>query len=259
MDGFLFPGRCGGGLDELVLDVLLDGQPLPPDVPEQAYLVAEMLACLAGPAVPGELAGQAAARAAYARAAAWAGRGAAAGVRARLAAGAAAAVLGLGGAAAAFAGALPGPVQDLAHQMIGAPPAGRAPAGRAAAYLLCGEYERALAQGPASASADASQKLAMAAGGASKIGAWCAAAGRAGWAGVSRQGDRAGRAGWAGVSRQGDAPRRAERHPAGRPLATREAESPAHRDRQALDGVVSGGGGDQPNASTEHYPACCLS
>src|SRR6266487_2722539 len=106
MDGFLFPGRCGGGLDELVLDVLLDGQPLPPDVPEQAYLVAEMLACLAGPAVPGELAG-AAARAAYARAAAWvgprpamrwparrrAGRGLAgtlAGVRARLAAGAAA-------------------------------------------------------------------------------------------------------------------------------------------------------------------------
>jgi hypothetical protein len=33
------------------------------------------------------------------------------------------AAVGLGGAAAAYAGALPGPIQDLAHHLIGAPPA----------------------------------------------------------------------------------------------------------------------------------------
>jgi hypothetical protein len=34
-----------------------------------------------------------------------------------------AAAVGLGGAAVAYAGELPGPVQDLAHHLIGAPPA----------------------------------------------------------------------------------------------------------------------------------------
>ena len=33
------------------------------------------------------------------------------------------AAVGLGGVAAAYAGALPGPIQDLAHHLIGAPPA----------------------------------------------------------------------------------------------------------------------------------------
>jgi hypothetical protein len=186
MHGFPFPRRAGSELDEPLLDALLHGQPLPPDVPEQARVVAEILASLAGPAVPGELTGEAAARTAYARAVASpAARRSArrrpsrlpARVRARLAAGVAAAVVGLGGTAAAYAGALPGPIQDLAHHMIGAPPAGHAPGGRQAAYRLCGEYEHTMTQGPARAQVDASQKLARAAGGATKIDAYCAAAG----------------------------------------------------------------------------------
>lgn len=47
----------------------------------------------------------------------------------RLAAGLAAAAIVVGGAAAAYAGALPGPLQNLAHQAIGAPAAQRS-AGR---------------------------------------------------------------------------------------------------------------------------------
>jgi hypothetical protein len=192
MHGHPYPGRAGSELDEPLLDALLDGQPLPPDAPEQAHVVAEMLASLAGSAGPGELTGEAAARTAYALAAA-AARPAAhrparrrpswlpVRVRAWLAAVLAAAVLGLGGAAAAYAGALPGPIQDLAHHVIGAPPADRAPSGRAAAYRLCREYEHAMAQDPASAKVDASQKLARAAGGMSKIEAYCAAAG---WPGL---------------------------------------------------------------------------
>jgi len=60
-------------LDESVLDALLTGTSLPSDAPEQAHTVAEMLASLADPAVPGALAGEAAARRAFARAASPAG------------------------------------------------------------------------------------------------------------------------------------------------------------------------------------------
>jgi hypothetical protein len=191
MHGYPYPGRAGSELGEPLLDALLDGQPLPPDAPEQAHVVAEMFASLVGSAGPRELTGEAAARTAYALAAAarpaahWPARRRPSWlpvrVRARLAAVLAAAVLGLGGAAAAYAGALPGPIQDLAHHVIGAPPADRAPSGRAAAYRLCREYERAMAQDPASAKVDASPKLARAAGGMSKIEAYCAAAG---WPGL---------------------------------------------------------------------------
>jgi hypothetical protein len=60
MHGFPFARRAGGELDEPLLAAPLDGQPLPPDVPEQARVVVEMLASLAGPAAPGELTGEAA-------------------------------------------------------------------------------------------------------------------------------------------------------------------------------------------------------
>ena len=133
MPGFPFPSQPGCELGEPLLDALLDGRSLPPDAPEQACVVAEMLAGLAGPAEPGELAGEAAARFGYARSVSPVGVSPAARRPARqrpwlsaprggLAAGLVAAAVGLGGAAAAYAGALPGPIQDFAHQVIGAPP-----------------------------------------------------------------------------------------------------------------------------------------
>src|SRR5260370_77271 len=67
MPGFSLPSRQGRELGEPVLDALLDGQSLLPDAPEQAGLVAEILADLAGPAEPGELAGETAARLSLAR------------------------------------------------------------------------------------------------------------------------------------------------------------------------------------------------
>ena len=57
MHGFPLPCRAGCELDEPLLDALLDRQPLPPDVPEQAEVVAEMLASLAASReLPGEAA-----------------------------------------------------------------------------------------------------------------------------------------------------------------------------------------------------------
>jgi hypothetical protein len=101
--------------------------------------VAEMLADLAGPAEPSELAGEAAARLGLARTAFPAGISPAAQRSARrrrswmyvpgavrLGGALIAAAVGLGGAAAAYAGALPGPFQDLAHHLIDAPAAHRA-------------------------------------------------------------------------------------------------------------------------------------
>jgi hypothetical protein len=133
MPRFPLPSRPGSELGEPLLDALLDGQTLPPDAPEQARTVAEMLADLAGPAEPGELAGEAAARSAFARCPSPAGVSPPArrsGRRRswpsrspRLAAALIAAAVGLGGTAAAYAGVLPGPVQDFAHHLIGAPPA----------------------------------------------------------------------------------------------------------------------------------------
>jgi hypothetical protein len=135
MPGFLPPSRPRRELGEPLLDAILEGRSLPPDAPEELCAVAEMLADLAGPAEPGELAGEAAARLGLARA------GSPAGISpvahrsarrrrswisvpggARLGAALIAAAVGLGGAAAAYAGALPGPIQNIAHHMFGAPP-----------------------------------------------------------------------------------------------------------------------------------------
>lgn len=128
MPEFSLSGRAGLELDEQLLDAILTGRNISPEAPGQATVVAEMLASLAVPAVSGHLAGEEAARSAFARAvspaparraSAWPGRPARLSVR--LAAAAAAVVTGLSGTVAAYAGALPGPVQNLAHVTIGAP------------------------------------------------------------------------------------------------------------------------------------------
>ena len=66
MPGFPFPGRPGPEADDL-LGMILDGRSLPPDAPEDLHALAVTLADLAGPAGPGELAGEAAVRSALAR------------------------------------------------------------------------------------------------------------------------------------------------------------------------------------------------
>jgi hypothetical protein len=193
MHGFPFPGRAGRELNESLLDALLNGQSLPPDAPEQACAVAEMLASVAGPAGPCELAGEAAALSAFARSASPADTSPAAGwptrrrlawlpaaATGRLAAALLAVATGLGGAAAAYAGALPGPIQNFAHHMIGAP--ARRPAAppaltkRHPSARQCAAYEHAKAHGSARAPAKGFAQLAKTPGGAAKIDAYCPAA-----------------------------------------------------------------------------------
>jgi hypothetical protein len=134
MSKFPLPGRPGGGHDEQMLDMIFERRPLRPGAPQEMHDLARMLAALADPAEPGELAGEAAALAAFRRLAPlagtrpaaprplrpWRSRPPARG-RARLAATLIAAVAGLGGTTAAYAGVLPGPVQEMAHVTLGAP------------------------------------------------------------------------------------------------------------------------------------------
>jgi hypothetical protein len=193
MPGFPFFRRPAMPLDESVLDALLTGQSLPPDAPEQARTVAHMLASLADPAVPGALAGEADARRAFVRAASVVSaspatrrrasrrpRRFAASLTSKLAAALVAVTVGLGGAAAAaYAGALPAPIQDLAHDAIGAPranpPAPDAPEVQRAVSGQCAAYERAKNHGGSAAVAAEFARLASAAGGAGKIDGYCAA------------------------------------------------------------------------------------
>lgn len=104
----------------------------------------------------------------------------------RLAVAAAAVALTAGSAVAAYAGALPAPLQRLAHAVIGAPPAARGaprpdpgrpaapPAAGNAAYGLCRAYERALAHGHPGHNPVTFRRLAAAAGGAARVTAYCA-------------------------------------------------------------------------------------
>jgi hypothetical protein len=134
MPGF-FPGRPGGEHDEPLLDMILERHPIPPGAPPEIHGLARMLAAVAGPAEPGELAGQAAAHAALARLASRPGTSHAALRSARrslserpargrlpLAAALAVAAAGLGSTAAAYVGVLPSPIQHFAYETIGAPP-----------------------------------------------------------------------------------------------------------------------------------------
>lgn len=139
MPGFPFPGRPGGEHDEPLLDMIIARRVLPPDAPQPMHDLARMLAALAGPAEPGELAGEAAVRAAFNRASSPAGISAglsgAAGrrrrarrvrrparSRARLATALVVAVAGLGSVFAAYIDVLPSPIQQLAHVTVAAPP-----------------------------------------------------------------------------------------------------------------------------------------
>ena len=136
---FPFPGRPGRDPDEPLLDLILDGRPLPADAPAGLVALADGLAGLGGPAGPGAVPGEAAAMAAFCRSAAGAGVVPAgrmdpaarmparrppprrrAARPARLAGGLLVVLAGLG-SAAAYADVLPGPVQAFAHQVIGAP------------------------------------------------------------------------------------------------------------------------------------------
>ena len=134
MPGF-FPGRPGGEHDEPLLDMILERRPIPPGAPPEFHGLARMLAAVAGPAEPGDLAGQDAAHAAFARLASRPGTSHAAlrsaqrslserPARGRLplAAALVVAAAGLGSTAAAFVGVLPSPIQHFAHETIGAPP-----------------------------------------------------------------------------------------------------------------------------------------
>jgi hypothetical protein len=140
MPGIPFPGRPGGEHDEPLLDMLFGARVLPPDAPPELRDLARMLAALAGPADPSELAGEAAAVAAFSHLASPAGislRTVSPGpARHRLSRRAASrrpvrrttavkALLGavamVGAIAAAYTGALPGPIQKVAHITINAP------------------------------------------------------------------------------------------------------------------------------------------
>jgi hypothetical protein len=144
MPGFPFPGRPGGEHDEPLLDMIIARRAIPPDAPQPMHDLALMLAALAGPAEPGELAGEAAVRAAFSLAASPAGISAAARragrrrrarrfrgparSRARLATALVVAVAGLGSVFAAYIDVLPSPIQQLAHVTVAAPaPPGSGP------------------------------------------------------------------------------------------------------------------------------------
>jgi len=135
MPGFPFPGRPGGEHDEPLLDMIIARRVLPPDAPQPMHDLARMLAALAGPAESGELAGEATVRAAFNRASSPAGISATARhagrrrrvrrparSRARLATALVVAVAGLGSVLAAYIDVLPGPIQQLAHVTVAAPP-----------------------------------------------------------------------------------------------------------------------------------------
>jgi hypothetical protein len=136
MPGFPVPGRPGGEHDEPLLDMIIARRALPPDAPQEMHDLARMLAALAGPAEPGELAGEAAVRAAFSRAASPVGISSAARrpvrrrrprhrgrdrSRARLAVAMVAAAAGLGSVLAAYSDVLPSPIQQLAHVAVAAP------------------------------------------------------------------------------------------------------------------------------------------
>ncbi len=143
------PGGYGGEMPEfpfprhardqsvsgVALDRLLAGDFATEPATPEVQALADLLSTAAGPPSDRELAGQAAAVAAFARERDLGGhRRPAAVARGRsmlatflgtkLAAAAAAGAIGFGGlAAAAYAGALPEPIQDFAHQTVGVPAA----------------------------------------------------------------------------------------------------------------------------------------
>jgi len=182
-------------IDDTSLAALLAGAELPAGSPPQLRLLSETLAALMAPPASDELAGEVAAMAefrnrfgvpAHARRSHRRRRPVLASLTsagAAVAAGAAALSLG-GFATAAFAGALPGPAQRFAHDIVGAPSAGAHPSPAAtpsgpdatgpAAFGLCTAWAHAKADGTSAQQAVAFRKLAAAADGAGNIAAYCA-------------------------------------------------------------------------------------
>ncbi len=208
MPNFPWPGpRDASQIPDAALDALLAGAQTPVDW--QAQPVADLVTALTAPATSDELAGEAEVLAFFRYHA-----GVSVPVRhslrrrtklistlltAKAAAMVAAAVVSVGGVAtAAYAGALPTPIQNIAHTTIGAPAApSAAPAALASpsaspsgshhpgaapgAWGLCYAY----AHGTAAQKAAALPRLTALAGSASKIAGYCAAlpklAHRTGW------------------------------------------------------------------------------
>ncbi len=194
MPNFPWPSRRDAPeIGDAPLEALLAGTELPADAPSQLQPLSEVLAALkAGPASD-ELAGEAAALAAFRE-----GLGTPIPERrsrrrpallrslpARAAAAATIAALSFGAlATAAYAGALPAALQNFAHTRLGAPaaaPTGNSPspvgpsATGPAAHGLCTAWAQAKAQGNRQ-NAVAFRKLAAVAGGADKVAAYCAKA-----------------------------------------------------------------------------------
>jgi hypothetical protein len=186
-------------LPDRALDALLAGDPLTDEGAAGLQPATPLLAALTAAPEGSELAGHARALAEFRRRDGMPAHPRSRRRRSRLlttllsakaAAAAAAAAAALGGVAtAAYAGALPAPAQQLAHNTIGAPspkpsnsPAGQpaaTPSGPdatgPAAFGLCTAYSHAKAHGSASQQSVAFRKLAAAAGGAGNIAAYCAA------------------------------------------------------------------------------------
>ena len=205
MPNFPWPDRRDASwIEDAALAALLAGMELPPDAGAGLQPVADVLATLGAQPGGDELAGEAVAMAEFRHRF---------GVpapkphlsrrrrpnlltsllSAKAAAAAAIAAVSLSAAAttAAFAGALPDPLQQFAHHAIGAPaahqgqPAAAHPAGSAtpvgpnassnAAFGLCTAFKHATAHGTAAQKAVAFRNLVKAAGGAGKVAAFCAA------------------------------------------------------------------------------------
>jgi hypothetical protein len=203
----IFPWSARGGVPPVgdpAFDALLTGNLWPEDAAEALRPVAEAITALKAAPAGSELAAEGRALAVY-RAAM--GRSAepvrtrrrrhrlTSRLSARLAAVAAAGAVALGGAAAAaYAGALPAPVQKFAHETIGAPavhrgapatPVGPRATGKAG-YGLCTAYAHLKADGTARQKAVAFRNLATAAGGAANVTAYCAAVAHPGAAASGR-------------------------------------------------------------------------
>ena len=205
MPNFPWPDRWDASwIKDAAPAALLAGTEMPPDSGPGLQPVADVLAALGAPAGSDELAGEAVAMTEFRHRF---GVPAPTPCRSRrrrptlltsllsakAAAVAAIAAVGVGAAAttAAFAGALPGPLQQFAHQTFGAPAAHQdkaPPAGPAAsatpvgpnahshaAFGLCTAFKRATAHGSAAQKAVAFRNLVKAAGGADNVAAFCAA------------------------------------------------------------------------------------
>jgi hypothetical protein len=199
MPNFPWSGRREAApLSDAALAALLAGADLPAGAPAEVRAVAEALAALTGGPAGDELAGEAAALAAFRDRYGVPGPVTQrrrrppllAPVLSARAAAIAVTVLALGGlATATYAGTLPTPAQQFAHSVIGAPaahptatghPAGSAsPVGPDAtghpAYGLCTAWSHAKAHGTRKQQAVAFENLAAAAGGAAHVTAFCAA------------------------------------------------------------------------------------